>query len=957
MYVQFIIVIIVIVIMIIIAILSHPIHRYKQFILPPLPKSRPLVDNIDVHLDNLLDMITEFSVARSTVESIVAVPGALTKLLQSLHIFPRRKELVNGVCNVIRALLFHLQDDGSLVSSAVVRGAVVEHVVGPIFDLVGQLLTGTCPSEARFGVSVVIDEEIDDDDDDDDDKDEGAKGSAKGSAKPKGGAGAAAEPGPFVMPVSGLYVPYGMHAGRMAFYQPFKPVIVNQSDKSMEEHLRSPYYLFWDEAGGRWVISAQLGNAAAYVAFVKDDVRHPGCAATLWVVPRKDVTRGQMCDFFCPNMSVRPCVGNGNVSLSSYLWRLCEIVEECCFSSAAAAVMVESPSLPAVIKRIGVILTAEYNDPPAPSQGKAVRYLTDYAIDMINAALGHLTHRASMRSYLASKGTGASIADELVSAFMSASSKPVLMADRPKTTADIDEDFPLVGLLELNVKWDEPEVLLPIDIADRLFRLEAIAGLLDIPILLCNEAGPVADALRVRFQLEVTPRLLDLALQAALRGGKWMSDTINLPKLIAQLARLCEVLSSAHAIAMRPKALARFIAVLHKNTSTAMDRMTSESKLTQDETSSWHEKACLELLRLWAAICGHLRVDADIKNAKAEMAGSEQVDAHQKDLEEALFNTDPVPVMVHILEVRSSMEYQELATQCLMRLAESHEEHREAIARYKGIDALLQIIKTGNVASQCRAALALSSVLRNSVERLNIFVSIKGVQPIVRLLTSTENELLQMSLQMVALQISSLSDSAMALFLAGGIPVLVNLLKKPALPTDHAARIVTILLRLSYLSNLREPLQQSGVVDAVNSLLASAGPTKVLSETEENIVESSSDNINTGQPLTDDFDETTERLQEALAREQRTKDRNELALLDRPSFHAFSMHDQGPQLMAQLQPKAPTGPALDPALRHVMLSYNWTYQSTFLRIRDALQAKGLKVWMDVEKMKVNGMQY
>ena len=36
--------------------------------------------------------------------------------------------------------------------------------------------------------------------------------------------------------------------------------------------------------------------------------------------------------------------------------------------------------------------------------------------------------------------------------------------------------------------------------------------------------------------------------------------------------------------------------------------------------------------------------------------------------------------------------------------------------------------------------------------------------------------------------------------------------------------------------------------------------------------------------------------------------------------------------------------------RYVMLSYCWSEQPLMLRLRDALRAAGIGVWMDIEKM-------
>eukprot|EP00047_Mylnosiga_fluctuans_P005662 m.241838 g.241838 ORF g.241838 m.241838 type:complete len:1382 (-) comp13928_c0_seq1:86-4231(-) len=904
--------------------------------------------NIRVHMGNILAIMTRAVITRSVAEAFVAIEDALPRLFRLFHVWPRREPVVNGLCNLFHTLSRH--QDGSSPASATVRDAVIRNCVIPMLELIAQLFTGKTPSEQDVPVYIIDRREFEDQDTWENDA--LFQDARDPEAKPKD-RGKNAD-----SLVTGLYLFHSNYNGRSAFYQPYKRRIVNQSDKTFEEHLRSPYYLFWDPTDARWVISAQLGNIAEFVAFARDDVMHPGAIGTYWIRPHEQnelgtSSRGTPTSLILTTaISAKIFTRNDIVSLTQYTGALCDIVKAFCYSSAASMPVLTSAALPVIIDRIGVLLTSKYRDIFAERQ--AYRRVTDFALGMLNSCLVHLEHRASMRTALLTPSEPtAQIADKLVSAFMSASSRPVLSGERPRSPEDIAVRFQLVALLELAIRWDEEEVILPIDLEHSYNRerLQAIVSLLDAPILLRNEPGPVADALRVRFYKEVTPRLLDLALQATLRGKDWINDSVNLTKLVEQIALICESLPSAHALASRPKALARLISVLTRNTSTQMDRMLSESKITENELRGWHENSCHALLKLWATLCGHVRIDADIKNAKAELDGSENASILQKELESALFTADPVPTLVHTLEVRSSMEYQVLAAQCLMRLAESHEEHREAIARCKGIEALLQIIKTGSIKAQARAAYALSSLLRNSNERVKIFVAAKGIQPVLRLIASIEDNSLLTALEMVVMQVADLAESAQALIMAGGLPPLVNLLKKPGLPADHVARLITIFLRLAYVQGVRDTLQQSGVTDIVAGLLASADAAADIAVEELSIVERPDDDISFGQPLTDDYDDATELLQSTLDRKKSNEDRAEARLLDRPLFRSWSLRQQGSQLLAFL--RTPPVEAAKAGSKHIMLSYNWTYQSTFLRVRDALQAKGYTVWMDVDKMKGN----
>lgn len=35
---------------------------------------------------------------------------------------------------------------------------------------------------------------------------------------------------------------------------------------------------------------------------------------------------------------------------------------------------------------------------------------------------------------------------------------------------------------------------------------------------------------------------------------------------------------------------------------------------------------------------------------------------------------------------------------------------------------------------------------------------------------------------------------------------------------------------------------------------------------------------------------------------------------------------------------------------HIMISYHWKYQKAMLEVKTELESKGLRVWMDVDKM-------
>eukprot|EP00299_Pterocystis_sp_00344_P019600 c9701_g1_i3.p1 GENE.c9701_g1_i3~~c9701_g1_i3.p1 ORF type:complete len:622 (+),score=170.41 c9701_g1_i3:478-2343(+) len=423
-----------------------------------------------------------------------------------------------------------------------------------------------------------------------------------------------------------------------------------------------------------------------------------------------------------------------------------------------------------------------------------------------------------------------------------------------------------------------------------LVGLNTVCKMLDVPISLRHVKDARAESIRQQLILTVTPRLLDLALEAT--SVKVDESTtiqeddfrLHLPWLLEHLSDLCELQECAEIVCNRNMAINTLLSVLVKMTTTAMDQLQTVSGLT-DTSGGWHAGAVQQLLRFLSITSNHLKT-------------SEAV-AH------GMFRSDPMVTLVRVIQTRAPDESQQLAAYTIFKLAESSMEHRETAERVQAIPALLQLLKTGSYASQSRASFALECLLEDSEPRQSQFRESGGARPLVRLLERESGDF-AVSLQTMVVHLSSLRQSAIALVEAGVVVVLVGLLETRDPPT--MGRAASALLRLAYHQDLRKQLNELNVPSALETALtASTKPIPQQTWTNRNV----------------QYDT------EARAR--------------------WVLEDVVPQARFWLLDldKPRTKKA---AHQHVMLSYNWAHQKEMLRIKQGLEKRGFLVWIDTEKM-------
>eukprot|EP00299_Pterocystis_sp_00344_P019601 c9701_g1_i4.p1 GENE.c9701_g1_i4~~c9701_g1_i4.p1 ORF type:complete len:539 (+),score=155.27 c9701_g1_i4:478-2094(+) len=243
-----------------------------------------------------------------------------------------------------------------------------------------------------------------------------------------------------------------------------------------------------------------------------------------------------------------------------------------------------------------------------------------------------------------------------------------------------------------------------------LVGLNTVCKMLDVPISLRHVKDARAESIRQQLILTVTPRLLDLALEAT--SVKVDESTtiqeddfrLHLPWLLEHLSDLCELQECAEIVCNRNMAINTLLSVLVKMTTTAMDQLQTVSGLT-DTSGGWHAGAVQQLLRFLSITSNHLKT-------------SEAV-AH------GMFRSDPMVTLVRVIQTRAPDESQQLAAYTIFKLAESSMEHRETAERVQAIPALLQLLETRDPPTMGRAASALLRLayhqdLRKQLNELNV---------------------------------------------------------------------------------------------------------------------------------------------------------------------------------------------------------------------------------------------
>lgn len=309
----------------------------------------------------------------------------------------------------------------------------------------------------------------------------------------------------------------------------------------------------------------------------------------------------------------------------------------------------------------------------------------------------------------------------------------------------------------------------------------------------------------------------------------------------------------------------------------------------------------------------------------------------------AVFSADPAQTLTRVIEVQATQLSQQRAAYGLFKLARSSAEHRDTIQRVKGVQALIGLLKRGHEDARLRASWALAELVEDSEERITIFLNEGGVLPAVRLLSTRPVGSLGVALQTMILHLSSIRQSATALAAANIVPVLLAMLKDYREDPDAAGRACAILLRLAFNSEVKKKLIEKGARKVIEAILAGKDVNLEAIGSDDQSMAGDTQSI-----ATRVTSQTTIFSQQSMHIPVHEMEDPFDIQFDEPEREAYHIIETGKQLLFWLEEHNTT-----PKGKHCFISYNHKHKEHAIRLRDALQAQGVEVWIDVDDLYKN----
>eukprot|EP00051_Salpingoeca_urceolata_P028322 m.486251 g.486251 ORF g.486251 m.486251 type:complete len:1268 (+) comp24272_c0_seq1:109-3912(+) len=686
--------------------------------------------------------------------------------------------------------------------------------------------------------------------------------------------------------INGWYTVAGTHAGRPYYTKPFS------------------HYLYWYEPSKRWQIGNQVGDSKSY-CFCKDDVQRVEATASGWYV--FDKTEDGVDEKFelDPNVSVGCQIGDlyqfRHKENAQQGVRLLEVLTLMCTSAtiAKALVTAEGATIMSLMKRtLWRVKGPLFSEPRDKVQLLNRRDIVGPMITFLEVLT---SNRSAVSDFLLGGPDGCPL-DIMIDVFL-------------EGTKCNDPDDRIMLTMRCN----------PMTLVDAVH----------IPVFFRHNSDPRMVAIRKRLVDEVTPRLLDIALEMTEADVDFVSLAENrVPRLIGELGLLSELPAAAKCVADRTMAVNKILTIVERGTATGMDKLTKETTMTVTavgkDTEAYKEGYLYEeVLALIATMAEHAHYDPsrDDKDEPDDGRGSSIEIAEI--VNRGIYRADPVPVLCKVLQVRTTDLCNILAADALFTLSRQSGEHRDTIERNGGVEALLQLLKTGTAAGQVRAASALALLLQDNRSRQSQFIEAGGCRPVVRLLEHETGEL-SFALQRILMRMTSFKESADAIIDAKAIPTMLGLLERDSMDIDSQIRIAKSLLTMCFFDELIKQLADAGVPSVLEGIVKRKGkdPEKVVDDIDPDDVVKQREAFHSSISADDDEDDglpKPERLEHII--------------------HSVLFWVRGPKPQEQSSGDAPS--------HDVFISYNWSNKNTAARIRAALEAKGYKVWMDETDMRCN----
>mmetsp|Transcript_11267 Transcript_11267/g.33794 ORF Transcript_11267/g.33794 Transcript_11267/m.33794 type:complete len:1470 (+) Transcript_11267:163-4572(+) len=610
--------------------------------------------------------------------------------------------------------------------------------------------------------------------------------------------------------INGWYTKVAEFNGRQAYFKPEK-----RPKREPDEGL----FLYWQESDSRWVIAKKMG-ASSLFARAHDNVHNAEAIAAVWNV-WVESEDGREDDFYQDNnVLVTPQRGH----VHTYKNELFEVLHRCtsnpklCEKIAVHGSKSSRHLLRRAIVRLKGVRLAGMNGSKLKAQEEKRDDVVDHMITILaDVAMNRFEEGVNTKK----------VSDAFFEPGRSKDSILTLMMD----LFMVGTEPTFVETQKRKRKDGMKPVILDTLRCDIGHVLRCIA----VPISFRNSKDPRAEAIRARLIKEVTPRLAQLVDELADESKNTDIFSMYLDKFKAEyaitlLAHLCGFKEASECVATQsPDTLRKVMTILSSGVTTGMDRLTKVASMTSTSAGTMSNRlpaAYCEVLALVSEFAKHL------DDSHSREAGDE--DRRVEPISEVLFRIDPVPTLIQVLEVGASDMAKLLAAESMFWLARHDTEHCESIFINKGLPALLNLLRTGsNVASQNRAAGALSAVVKDSKKRQEAFASGGGCRALVRLLekygsggSALEDAQFARFLATITLHLTTVDESAGAVVDSGVIPVLLKLLQNKRgdeLDIDTQIHIAQCIQSLCYTSGFLSQLQDANAMAVLDKVLKKLG--------------------------------------------------------------------------------------------------------------------------------------
>lgn len=289
-----------------------------------------------------------------------------------------------------------------------------------------------------------------------------------------------------------------------------------------------------------------------------------------------------------------------------------------------------------------------------------------------------------------------------------------------------------------------------------------------------------------------------------------VSFCVEIPEAATKLAKDC------------PITVRKAIEILMAGTSTQWDIMTKHTNMTAANASTRDNKAKAynEVLAFLSTLSKHVSTN--------------------KAVDDLFYKTHTIEQLVQVLKIEADDETKMLSAEAMFFLSKHSSEHCNNLNRLDAIPHLLNLLNTGELATQVRAAGVISSLLRNSKDRQRKFIEAGGCQTLVRLLAqepdgSEANEQMGEFLQEASLHLTSMAESAQDMVDNNIIEIVLQILRKESVKLVEKPEYGSPRLRIAALKRLSQSIHDLCDFPEFGSRIRDANAREILDEILDNV--------------------------------------------------------------------------------------------------------------------------